>query len=76
MPIYEYQCRACERNFEHFVRSVESEEPVVCPHCKSKKVQKRLSVFAAHQGGGSPSMPPSPCAQCGDAGSCAMRSGY
>jgi len=73
MPIYEYQCRACERDFEQLVRSMEPDEPVVCPHCKSKNVQKRLSVFAAHQGSDSSSMPPSPCGRCAEAGSCAMR---
>lgn len=76
MPIYEYECRACSRGFEEFVRSAEAEAAVVCPYCKSKKVQKRLSVFAAHQGAGSSSgpagMPPS-CCGCSQAGSCAMQ---
>jgi putative FmdB family regulatory protein len=76
MPIYEYQCRSCETDFEQFVRSLESDEPVACPHCKSKRVERKLSVFAAHQGGGSSSPPPSPCASCCDAGSCAMRAGF
>lgn len=77
MPIYEYECRACERGFEQLVRSFDSDEEITCPHCKSRKVQRRLSLFAAHQGtGGGGSMPPTPCARCGDMGSCAMSPGY
>lgn len=75
MPIYEYQCRACETDFEQFVRSLDSEEQPVCPHCHSKKVQRKLSVFAAHQGGGASSPPMSACVGCSDAGSCTMRAG-
>ena len=74
MPIYEYQCRACDRDFEHFAKSIQSTEPVVCPHCNSKKVEKRLSVFAAHGGGGgSGSAGFTPCDHCKETGSCAMR---
>lgn len=73
MPIYEYKCQACDRDFEHFAKSIQSREPVLCPHCKSKKVQKQLSVFAAHQNSGGGSAPAGPCGNCCEAGSCAMR---
>lgn len=76
MPIYEYQCQSCERDFEHFVRSLESKEPVVCPHCQGKRVERRLSVFAAHQGGGPAPAGAPPCAGCSEAGSCAMKGGF
>lgn len=79
MPIYEYQCRACDRGFEELVRSAAAEATVACPHCKSKKVEKRLSVFAAHQAGLKPGPPPpalpSSCCQCSQAGSCGMQAG-
>lgn len=74
MPIYEYRCRSCDQEFEHLVRSVESTEKVVCPECNSRKVERRLSVFAAHQGhSGAPAVPAGGCGRCGEAGSCAMR---
>lgn len=77
MPIYEYECRACERGFEQLVRSFDSEEGIECPHCKSRKVQRRLSLFAAHQGNsGGGSVPPSSCARCGDMGPCAVPPGF
>lgn len=75
MPIYEYECGSCQAAFEQLVRSADSAEPAACPECGSRKVRRRLSVFAAHQGGASsrPTMPTA-CARCGDpAGSCALR---
>ncbi|HRF01627.1 MAG TPA: zinc ribbon domain-containing protein [Pirellulaceae bacterium] len=44
MPLYEYRCRDCGREFEALVRG--SETPV-CPHCTSVKLEKLLSVPAA-----------------------------
>ncbi len=43
MPIYEYKCKQCENDFERLVFSGE-EENVSCPQCKSKDVNKRMSV--------------------------------
>ncbi|HOB74560.1 MAG TPA: zinc ribbon domain-containing protein [Phycisphaerae bacterium] len=77
MPIYEYQCSACDHAFEELVQSAEAEAAVVCPHCKSGKVQKRLSVFAAHQASLKPGPPPpalpSACCKCSQAGACGMQ---
>ena len=76
MPIYEYSCERCESAFELLVRG--SEEPV-CPECGSTRLEKLLSVPAAHIGG-SKSLPicDSPASgggcglpQCGG-GSCAF----
>lgn len=69
MPIYEYECRACDHEFEHFARSMRDETDVTCPQCSSRKVNRRLSVFAARQGAAAASGPAdSPCARCGDPG--------
>jgi putative FmdB family regulatory protein len=49
MPIYEYNCEACESQVELLIRG--SETPV-CPECGSKRLEKLLSVPAAHTAGG------------------------
>jgi putative FmdB family regulatory protein len=54
MPIYEYNCEACESQVELLIRG--SETPV-CPECGSKRLEKLLSVPAAHTGGSKSSLP-------------------
>ena len=75
MPIFEYVCQACKNQFELLVRE---STKIECPQCKSAKLEKQLSVFAAvSKGAGSVQreMPVAPCGSCGDprgAGSCSM----
>ncbi len=46
MPTYEYQCDACEHNFDEF-QSI-SEEPLKkCPQCGKKKLRRVLGTGAA-----------------------------
>jgi putative FmdB family regulatory protein len=45
MPIYEYVCMQCESHFEELVRNGEA---IACPDCESPRVERQLSVFAAH----------------------------
>jgi putative FmdB family regulatory protein len=45
MPLYEYACRKCHHDFELLIRGEETPE---CPHCGSRKLEKLLSVPAAH----------------------------
>jgi putative FmdB family regulatory protein len=73
MPLYEFVCTKCEKDFESLVRSSNWEGSVACPHCGSKKLTKKLSVFAA-QGGGSTSSAPAPQA-CGRPGGCCCGGG-
>jgi putative FmdB family regulatory protein len=63
MPLYEFVCEACEQEFEKLVASA-NWRGATCPHCGSKKLQKKLSVFASSAG--SPSSGPMPC----DTGGC------
>jgi len=42
MPIYEYLCDKCEREFEVEQRIIE--DPIrSCPHCRSRKVRRLIS---------------------------------
>ncbi|HOW67244.1 MAG TPA: zinc ribbon domain-containing protein [Candidatus Paceibacterota bacterium] len=45
MPIYEFHCQECENDSEILVRSSRW-KGIPCPHCGSKKLMKKLSVFA------------------------------
>ncbi|SRR5579885_1416355 len=46
MPTYEYQCDACEHNFDEF-QSI-SEEPLKkCPQCGKKKLRRVFGTGAA-----------------------------
>jgi putative FmdB family regulatory protein len=50
MPIYEFNCTKCKKDFEILVMS--SSESINCPHCNSRKVERLLSGFSrAGQGG-------------------------
>jgi putative FmdB family regulatory protein len=53
MPIFEYECKACNHKFEELVSSKTT--TVVCPRCQSTETRKLLSMFAAASGSGSPS---------------------
>ncbi|MBI1724998.1 MAG: zinc ribbon domain-containing protein [Candidatus Tectomicrobia bacterium] len=46
MPMYEFICGECETDFEKLVASAGAVASVECPSCGSKKVHKKLSVFA------------------------------
>jgi putative FmdB family regulatory protein len=71
MPIFEYLCKGCGKQFELLVRG--SERPH-CPKCKSTRLEQLLSAFAmaaGHSNGGtteSASEPPPGCGQCGMGG--------
>ena len=62
MPIYEFQCSRCGKEFEKLVFASENETPE-CPDCKSKDTKKLVSVFSCggtdKTSGASCSAPPS-----------------
>ena len=70
MPIYEFHCAACEKDSEVLVRSSDW-KGTPCPHCGSKRLAKRLSVFASSVATGAGEAPPScsgnprSCGMCG-----------
>ncbi len=66
MPIYEYACHDCGREFETLVRS---DTVPACPQCQSTQLDKRLSVFAT--GAAAPNAAPAMPGPDGP-GSCAL----
>jgi putative FmdB family regulatory protein len=76
MPLFEYECRACGRQFEFLTRAGQSP---ACPSCASAELQKQLSAFAVGSGSTSAAFsgpqPMGPCGSCGDPrgpGACSM----
>lgn len=67
MPLFEYACKECDREFEALVRGNEAPE---CPSCHGTDLQRRLSVFAAHTNGSGATSMAAPgvgaCGSCGD----------
>jgi putative FmdB family regulatory protein len=64
MPIFEYVCRECSKQFEMLVRG---DNKVSCPSCDSEELDKQLSVFSP----GMPAkaareLPQAACGTCGD----------
>ncbi len=47
MPIFEFVCTECEKNFEDLVLSLSRIDEVVCPSCGGNKVKKKMSTFAS-----------------------------
>ncbi|MCE9565921.1 MAG: zinc ribbon domain-containing protein [Planctomycetes bacterium] len=46
MPLFEYECRGCNRQFEALV-SARVTEPVHCPFCESAKVERLIGLPTA-----------------------------
>lgn len=79
MPVYEYQCQACDKRFEALRPMSQLDAPIECPRCHASNARRAISVFAAisrESGGGSrmvaSSAPSSGCGSCagGHCGSC------
>ena len=67
MPIYEYQCASCGKEFELLVRN--SSAAPACPACSSTELRKKLSAFAAITGSASAQAEfPAACQSCGNPG--------
>jgi putative FmdB family regulatory protein len=67
MPIFEYQCASCGKEFETLVRA--SSPPPACPDCDGTELRKKLSAFATITGSASvPEGLPASCQSCGNPG--------
>ncbi|HEV8540355.1 MAG TPA: zinc ribbon domain-containing protein [Nitrospiraceae bacterium] len=47
MPIYEYRCRDCGRRSSLLVLNISNPPPPACRHCRSAKLERVMSRFAA-----------------------------
>lgn len=54
MPIFEYKCADCGKEFEELV--FDRDECPPCPECKSEKTGKLMSACKFKTGGGAPDM--------------------
>lgn len=78
MPIFEYICKECEHRFELIINGGGK---AACPSCRSRRLEKQLSVFAVNANPNGPinsvseNLPAMPCGSCGDPrgpGACSM----
>ena len=70
MPIYEYLCMKCKKDFEFL--TLGKGDSVLCPECKSSNVKRQISACSYKSNGqySAPSGGSSGCAGC-SSGSCA-----
>ncbi len=71
MPIYEYVCKSCKKEFEAIRPMNEKDAPIACEKCGGKKVRRKQSTFSARNETGSVSGTSGGCG-CGSCsgGSC------
>lgn len=63
MPIYEYKCLDCNKQFETLVLG--SGEDVSCPDCDGRKLERLMSACAFKSGGEfTPSSGGNGCSSC------------
>ena len=72
MPIYEYICLDCKKEYEILRSFNESDQPFECDECGGENVKRKLSVFYAQSGGSTISGVGGGCSSCagGDCGTC------
>jgi putative FmdB family regulatory protein len=49
MPIYEYRCNQCQKEFNELVLDSEKSSQVICKECGSSDLTKLMSCFAYHR---------------------------
>lgn len=50
MPIYEYACMKCNKDFAALQKIGAAEKDTICPECGSKDIKKKLSAFSCSPG--------------------------
>jgi len=53
VPVYEYECRSCDKRFETLTTMARADE-AACPRCASTDTRKLLSVIAGLGGSAAP----------------------
>ncbi len=51
MPIYEYICQDCKREFEVIRPMNRADAPMACASCGGEDIKRQISVFYAESGG-------------------------
>jgi len=49
MPIYEYRCKRCKKEFSELLLRMDESSSIHCQFCRSKNVVRVLSSFSYHQ---------------------------
>jgi len=47
MPIYEFKCKKCGKNFEQLIFSSDEEEKLACPSCGQSDTSRLMSSFSS-----------------------------
>jgi len=50
MPIYEFYCRRCDTIYNFFSRAINTDKTPKCPNCRTVKLKRKVSIFAALSG--------------------------
>ncbi len=50
MPIYEFYCSRCDTIYNFFSRTINTDKVPRCPRCKTVRLRKKVSLFAAISG--------------------------
>ena len=53
MPIYEYRCNRCKKEFSQLFLKTQDADRVCCKFCRSENLTRLLSSFRVHQTEGS-----------------------
>ncbi|TFH13857.1 MAG: zinc ribbon domain-containing protein [Lentisphaerales bacterium] len=72
MPIYEYSCAKCRKQFEVLVRT-DADIPAKCPKCGAASPAKAFSTFAVSMA--SPAGSSEMCSSCPTSGGSSCASG-
>lgn len=49
MPVYDFKCLNCEKEFEERVKGIDQCDEVKCPSCGSGSWQRLLSLFSGYK---------------------------
>ncbi len=68
MPLYEFVCRDCGKEFEKTLRFSEADQRPACPDCHSPDTRKKISKVASFGGSTGSSLGSSSSSSCGSSG--------